>query len=137
MYNAEQSYELILLMLCIWREARGESMDAKHAVGWCIRNRVMKPGKTWWGDDWETVILKPWQFSSFNPNDPNATKFPLPGDPSFSECLLAAKHVYDATFPDQTLGSTSYHDTSIAPPFWAAVMDKTVQIGRLIFYKEK
>lgn len=138
MYTAEQSYELTLLMLCIWREARGETMEAKEAVGWVIRNRAMKPGSQWYGNDWEEVILKPYQFSSFNPNDTNATKFPLPNDPAFGACLLAAKHVYDATAPDQTLGSTYYFDDSMAanPPSWAKTLTPTVKIGRLNFFKE-
>ena len=34
----------------------------------------------WWGDDWESVVLHPWQYSSFNANDPNAVK--LPGNPN-------------------------------------------------------
>ena len=138
MYTPEQSYELILLMLCIWREARGETFEAKHAVGWVIRNRAMKPGKQWYGNDWEEVILKPWQFSSFNANDPNAAKFPLPTDPAFGACLLTAKHVYDGTFADNTDGSTFYFDDSMAanPPDWAKTLTSTVKIGRLNFFKE-
>lgn len=140
MYTAEQAYELILLMLCIYREARGESDDAKHAVGWVVRNRVLKPGKPWYagvGDsDWEQVILKPWQFSSFNHNDPNASKFPLPTDPAFGACLLAAQHVYNATVPDNTGGSDYYFDDSLkqVPP-WALKFTPTVKIGRLNFFK--
>lgn len=138
MYSAEQSYELTLLMLCIWREARGEPMEGKYGVGWVIRNRAMKPGSQWYGNDWEEVILKPSQFSSFNSNDPNASKFPLPSDPSFGACLLAAKHVYDQTAPDNTQGSTYYFDDSMAanPPKWAATLIPTVKIGRLNFFRE-
>lgn len=138
MYTPEQSYELILLMLCIWREARGESMDAKHAVGWVIRNRAMRPGKQWYGNSYAECILKPYQFSSFNANDPNAVKFPLPDDPSYAPCLLAAKHVYDGTLADNTGGSDYYFDDSMAanPPKWAATLTPTVKIGRLNFFKE-
>jgi spore germination cell wall hydrolase CwlJ-like protein len=136
MYNAYQVYDLTLLMLCIYRESRGESDEAHHAVGWVIKNRVTLGG--WYGKGWAGVILKPWQFSSFNPADPNASKLPFPDlDPSYGSCLLAAKHVYDGTSVDPTFGATHYHDTSIAAPAWAKDMDKTVQIGRLVFYKEK
>lgn len=138
MYTPDQAYEFSLLLLCIWREARGESDEAKQAVGWCIRNRVFRPGKTWYGDDWEDVILKPWQFSSFNASDPNATKFPLPTDPSFRSCLYAAKYAYEQLGGDPTMGATYYFDDSLAanPPKWAATMRRTVQIGKLIFYAE-
>lgn len=136
MYTAEQTYELALLMLCIWREARGESIDAKHAVGWVIRNRKEKGG--WFGNSYYSVITKPAQFSSFNVGDPNATKFPNPiTDASYGECLLAAKHVYDGTAPDNTMGSTYYFDDSMAanPPGWASAFVPTVKMGNLNFYK--
>jgi spore germination cell wall hydrolase CwlJ-like protein len=138
MYTAEQCYEFALLLLCIWREARGETMEAKKGVAWCIRNRVMKEGRQWYGDDWTTVILKPYQFSSFNANDPNATKLPLMSDPSFKDCLTAAKYAYNGMAPDPTQGATYYFDDSLAanPPKWAKTFTPTVKIGRLNFFKE-
>lgn len=137
MYTPEQAYQLILLFICIWREARGEPDSAKLGVGWVVRNRVLKTGKSWWGDDWVNVVLKKYQFSSFNTGDPNTTKFPMPDDPSYGPCLLAAKYAYEATAPDPTFGATYYHDTSITPPSWAADMDKTCQLGKLVFYRER
>ncbi len=138
MYTAEQSYELAMLTICIWREARGESIEGKKAVGWCIRNRAFKEGNQWYGNDWVSVILKPFQFSSFNSNDPNAAKFPLMSDPSFSDCLKAAKYAYNAMTPDPTGGATYYFDDSMAanPPKWAAALTPTTKIGRLNFFKE-
>lgn len=138
MYTAEACYELTLLMLCIWREARGESADAQHGVGWTIRNRKEKGG--WFGSTYAAVVLKPWQFSSFNPNDPNASKLPNPlSDQSYGPCLIAAKHVYEGTSPDPTGGATHYYDDSLAnnPPSWAKSMTRTAKIGRLNFFKEK
>lgn len=136
MYTAQQAYELVLLMIAIYREARGEPDEAKVAVGWVIRNRTQKPGKTWYGDSWIEVILKPYQFSSFNAHDPNATKLPAANDPSLWPCMMAAKKVYDGTAPDPTFGSTYYHDISIEAPDWAKTMIPTVNIGKLKFFRE-
>ena len=56
--TGQETYALILVAICIWREARGESMEAKRGVGWTIRNRVLAAG--WFGKGWVDVILKPW-----------------------------------------------------------------------------
>jgi len=132
-----QAYPFTLLALCIWREARGESATTKLAVAWSIRNRVVRGG--WWGNTWPTVILKPYQYSSFNANDPNATKLPGPADASWFDSLNAANDVFDTPIaPDPTGGATSYFDKSLDnnPPAWAAEKIHTCDIGSLHFYKE-
>ena len=124
-------------MLCIWREARGEILDAKRGVAWSIRNRVQRPG--WWGASWDGVILKAKQYSSFNPGDPNATKIPYLNDPSLPDCFAAAEEVFNSagSAVDPTLGATSYFDKSMDanPPPWAAMMMHTTTLGGLRFYK--
>lgn len=133
------SYAFILLALCVWREARGENYIAKTGVAWTIRNRVQKPA--WWGHDWEGVILCPFQFSSFNHNDPNASKMPSWIDHAWQDALDIACKVFGetASIPDPTDGATSYFDMSLdsKPPKWATDGSnvKTVDYGRLHFYK--
>ena len=133
--NPQQSYEFALLVIAIYREARGEVLEAKRGVGWSIRNRVLKP--SWWGIGWDGVILHPFQYSSFNRDDPNATKIPYLSDPSMADCLTAAEDAYNGTGLDPTLGATSYFDRSLDanPPSWAAEMTHTVDLGGLHFYK--
>ncbi len=129
--------DLVLLELCVWREARGESLDGKRAVAHVIRNRVYGATK-WWGHDWQSVILHPWQFSSFNAADPNADKWPDDTDPSFAECCQAAVPVYLGSDTDLTNGATYYHDTSMGwPHAWGnpADYELTLELGRLKFYK--
>ncbi len=136
MYTAEQAYELALLMLCIWREAQNQSPLGQEAVAWVIRNRVDR-GK--YGKGWIGVILKPWQFSSFNANDPMAAKLPMPlTDIAYQSCLLAAKHVYDKTSADPTFGATHYFADSMAanPPSWAKDFVQTTKIGQHTFFRE-
>ena len=135
----QDAYHFTLLALCIWREARGEPVDTKVAVAWSIRNRVNRPG--WWGHDYESVILLPWQYSSFNHNDINATKMPVSNDPSWQDSLIAASAIFaqPALLADPTGGATSYFDMSMDthPPTWATDGSnvKTSDSGRLRFYK--
>jgi spore germination cell wall hydrolase CwlJ-like protein len=131
----EQYDDLHLLALCVWREARGEVNDAQLGVACSIRNRVDKPG--WWGTDYRSVILKPWQYSSFNAGDPNSIKFPDETDSVWLQCLENASLVINGNCPDNTDGAQSYFDKSLDnnPPKWAATMTHTLDIGRLHFYK--
>lgn len=61
--------------LCTYREARGETANTQFAQACSVVNRVLNP--KWWGSDILTVVLKPWQYSSFNMNDPNNVVWPL------------------------------------------------------------
>lgn len=133
-----QFYDLFLLALCTWRESRGEILQAKQAVAWVIKNRASNP--SWWGGpSLVSVILKPFQFSSFNAHDPNAVKFPTPVDTTWQASLEIAQQVVNGTVPDPTSGSTSYFDKSLDsnPPSWATdgSMVLASTIGDLHFYK--
>jgi cell wall hydrolase len=126
---------LDLMKLCVWREARGEGMLGKRGVAHVIQNRADDP--SWWGHDVRSVILKPWQFSSFNAADPNSCKWPALGDSSFQDCENICEAVSAGKDEDVTSGATSYYDTSIQPPKWAAdgINVLTLAVGRLRFYK--
>lgn len=137
MISPEHAYDVVLLALCIWREARGEPIDAKRGVAWVVRNRVEHP--SWWGKDWNSVILKPWQFSSFNSTDANAVKWPSPLDTAWQASLEAAREVFAGDGADPTGGATHYHDDSLdaEPPAWArdGSLTPTVRLGRLRFFR--
>ena len=138
-----QMYDFIMLALCIWRESRGEPLNVKQAVAWSIRNRVLNPG--WWGHGWSGVILQPYQYSSFNRTDPNATKLPIDVDPSWQDSLLVATQVHTIdpatapVIPDPTNGAVNYYDSSMAsaPPAWAldGSFVKVLVSGRLTFWR--
>ena len=55
-----------------WRECREESTGAPRGIFHTVVNRAAKAG--WWGTDVVSVILKPFQFSSFNLDDPRRCK---------------------------------------------------------------
>jgi hypothetical protein len=129
--------DLTLLELCVWREARGEGFDGKRGVAHVVRNRVYG-GVHWWGRDWHSVILHPWQFSSFNASDPNSNQWPGDADPSWAECCAASIPIYNGTDEDLTLGATFYFDVSIDwPASWGpqANYENTLNLGRLRFWK--
>lgn len=129
--DRHQAWEFSLLSLCLWREARGETYRGKVAVAWAIKNRVQKP--SWWGRTYPSVILKPWQFSSFNGNDPNAVKFPAETDESWQTCLAIAEDVYADIAADPTGGATHYHALTVSPD-WAKTAQFKVEIGNHRFY---
>ena len=133
--------DLDILTLAVWREARGEQTLGQRAVAHVIRNRTFTP--KWWNGhtagSYHAVILFPYQFSSFNPGDPNADLWPT-NDLSFTSCREAALWVPCGMDPDNTDGAVMYHDTSIGwPTSWGNEADfvNTVNTGHLRFYKPK
>jgi N-acetylmuramoyl-L-alanine amidase len=126
---------LDLMKLCVWREARGEGILGKRGVAHVIQNRADDP--SWWGHDVRSVILKPWQFSSFNAADANSNKWPAEGDPSFQDCDNICEAVAAGKDEDLTAGATSYYDVSIPAPRWTLDGSNvpTLSVGRLRFYK--
>lgn len=119
--------------LCIWREAQDQPPEAWQAVVSVIDNRF-KAQRPYWGRSRYEIVTKPWQFSSMAAKgDPNLHKWPRLDDPFFQ----AIYHIVSATQWDNTHGAVFYHDISISgpPKVWGPVV-RTVQYGRLIFYKE-
>ena len=129
--NKHQAWEFSLLALCIWREGRGEPYTGKVAIGCSIRNRVNKP--SWWGTGYDGIILKPYQYSSFNTNDANSVKFPTPGL-VWDECMKAADEVYNNNLADVTSGATHYYLKTTPEPAWVKGAEFKVEIGSHRFY---
>ncbi len=125
----------VLLCLCVYREARGEADLGKRGVAHTVLNRV-KADK-FFGHDIRSVILKPWQFSSFNANDPNADLWP-PGqnNTAWAECTEIVAKVLSGQDADITNGAVYYHDVSLnqPPAVWGSV-ELTLETGRLKFYR--
>jgi N-acetylmuramoyl-L-alanine amidase len=128
-----------LLSLCVWREAQNQPVDGMRGVAHVVRNRIFGVSH-WWGSDWHSVILHPWQFSSFNKNDPNEKKWPTrPEDQaSWELCCAAALGVFNGTDEDNTDGADYYYDTSIHfPSTWGSPANyvNTLSVGRLKFFR--
>lgn len=134
-FDAWGAYNFGLLPLVMYREAGGQPDQAVVGVGWVVLNRVAHP--EWWGDDIPSVILKHYQFSSFNTNDPGYTRF-MKQNAETERIMRLAFAVYWKLIPDPTGGATYYYDKSMDdnPPAWSKTMKHTCDIGALHFYKE-
>lgn len=128
-------WEISLLALLVYREAANQPDEAKVAVACSVRNRVLTP--CWWGHDWISVALAGKQYSSFNRDDPNSTKFPPSADNVFPRCLAIAAAVHDGEQPDTVDGADSYFDNSLDrnPPSWASSKTFVKDAGAFHFYK--
>lgn len=127
-----------VLARTLYGEARGEPLRGKEAVAAVVINRVKRArerGGYWWGDTVETVCRKPWQFSCWNPDDPNRAKIEAvtPDNRIFRSCLRVARRAVEGTLDDPTGGATHYHTKAIRPP-WARRRPPRVEIGHHLFY---
>lgn len=136
-YNRMRVNEAQLVMArTMYGEARGEGATGMQAVGNVILNRSLVGG--WWGDDVISVALKPWQFSTWNANDPNRDKIASlqPGDNDlFDQAYEIAGALLRDELPDVTGGATHYYADYIDAPNWTAGAIQTATIGRHLFFK--
>lgn len=128
MSDPNQLIRRFALALCIWREARGESLLGKLLVGQTVENRVNDHR---WPDTYIGVITQRHQFSAFNQNDPNVTAYPKDDDMIWPDCVAAADLVMAA--PSKLTTANHYHTNAIKPS-WARA-DKIVMVnGNHVFY---
>lgn len=128
-----EAFELAIPAICVWREARGEPLEAQRGVWWVIQNRA-NDALNRWPKSKAGVVLEKFQFSSFNSNDPNASKIPGVADRAFSQI---GAMMDDSTTPDPTSGANAYHSYSNPSeyPAWATSDKFVVTIGNIHFYK--
>ncbi len=126
------SQDVDILARTLWGEARGEGSTGMQAVANVIINRV-DDGR--FGDGIIGVCQKPYQFSSWNANDPNRARLlsVTAADPQFSQALQIAQYAASGQLQDLTGGALYYYATSISEPAWAADLPVTAQIGQHIF----
>lgn len=129
----DDNNEIDLLARTIWGEARGEGQTGMQAVANVIMNRVKNGG--WWGATVQDVVLKKYQFSTWNEGDPNREKAlsVTIADPNFWTAKKIAALAYNGRLDDITGGATNYHARSVLPT-WSMKMTKTATIGNHIFY---
>lgn len=134
--------EVEIMARTIWGEARGEPWLGQVAVGHVICNRVLadinKDNKPdWWGEGIAGVCLKPYQFSCWNPDDPNLAKLDAVklDNITFRRAWAAAMLALGDPTNDPTAGATHYHDKRMKqPPKWAWGLMPTIEIGKHRFY---
>jgi hypothetical protein len=119
-------------------------MAALTAIYHVIINRANDAQRRW-PRTLVGVILQPHQFSSFNANDPNVVKFPMPPDPegkalpsadwkAFLDCQTVVGSVLSA---DPTNGANGYESLpeGAPKPAWCDPAKITCTIGPFRFYK--
>lgn len=129
-----------ILARTLWGEARGESVRGKEAVAAVVLNRVRRAqarGSYWWGASVIEVCRRPWQFSCWNPSDPNAAKCAAVtvDDRNFRTCLRIARRAIAGVIDDPTAGATHYHAKGVLPP-WARGKVPSADIGNHLFYSD-
>ena len=136
------NYDQWLAALCIWREARGASLQAKTGVWHVIQNRTTDAQRRW-PRTIPGVILQHAQFSSFLPSDPNVTRFPIPPTPgqdasadwlAFLDCQTVVESPLNA---DPVGGANMYESLpdGAPKPSWIAAAALQCEISGIRFYK--
>lgn len=117
----------------IFGEARGETHEGQVAVACCILNRFNS--KKWFaGKTIAQTCQKPWQFSCWNKNDPNAQKIANLTFPTYSKYFSIIK---EALQGDITNGATHYYAPALVKcPNWAKDKTPCARIGNHLFFKD-
>lgn len=141
--------EAFYLAATIWAEARGEGAEGMRHVAHVIKNRVEKKR---FPNTYVDVVLQKWQFSCWNPDDPNRKKLsrdyldrldPKTQDAKrWAEAQNIASNVIAGRLTDVTHGADHYHTKAISPK-WSYATDKNgkrlltqvATIGNHIFYR--
>lgn len=132
MSPAQTLLDRFLLALCVWREARGETLTGKKLVAAVVINRRTDAAHRW-PRTISGVILQPLQFSSFNAADPNSVKFPNTAmDLSiWEDCVAAAD---GAIIGPLTTDANHYHVEGLHPA-WADTSKIVATEGAHVFYR--
>jgi spore germination cell wall hydrolase CwlJ-like protein len=137
-------FDLDITALTVWAEARGETVDGQKAVIHVIKNRWLNPG--WWSrqrgdgiddDTLAAVCLDPYQFSAWNPADPNRAKLDNPETlkrPDVQKIRkLVARTLHE---PDTTNGATHYCTIAVTKHTkWAKGRKPVFVCGNHRFYR--
>ena len=118
----------------IWGEARGEGVRGMEAVAAVIMNRV-RSGR--FPNSIEGVCKQPWQFSTWNTNDPNLPRLMsvTVADQNFRRAMTIADRAARGQLVDPTGGALHYYANWISEPSWARGQGVRVsaRIGKHIF----
>lgn len=136
-----RDYDIFMVALCAWREARSESEEGVRAVMHVIRNRVYA-----WKKGWVEIITKDAQFTSMNPYkdtyDPQLDNWPATGDAAFGKMMSIAAVIYNGGDDDPTDGALYYWNprTATSGSFKkniASRKQRLATIGNHDFYSDR
>lgn len=124
--------DMQIMGLCIRSEARGEPLLGQLAVAYVVLNRVA--ANSWFGKTIREVVLKPWQFSWFNPGLDMLAALEIAKTLDHSYILMG-ELAQSRPDLDPTYGATHFYSTDIDEPYWVKTMKFSCQIGKHRFYK--
>ena len=122
--------DITLLARVLYGEARGQSREFKRDIAHSVLNRSGR--RKWWGHTLREVLLKPWQYSCLNADDPNRAALLAPHGTAWNDCVEIAQEALLHPDSDTSNGATHYYTTFVSEPAWAEdrAPVKTVQTGR-------
>lgn len=131
--------EVRLLASTVWGEARSEGEEGMRAVAHVMVNRVGAR----FGENLETVIMTPYQFSVWNRGDPNRRlvsnpeRYATGGSAleTWTQAQAIAREVLSGQSVDPTQGALFYHTRAIRPR-WARQGIGRQVIGAHVFYAD-
>ena len=135
--------ETMLLARAIYGEMGDQSVEAKIAVGWVIRNRVENKGNKW-GKTYHDVISQKYQFEPFIDKYSDTFKritSPSSSNPkemrAWQESYQIAIKVMSGQIKDPTFGANHFYSEikGIKIPNWSLKHRPIYQIGITKFYK--
>jgi len=140
-YNKGQTSDMMIFGKTLYFEA-GSTCGIQEvlAIAWLIRNRV--EGKKWFGNTYQAVCLKPWQFSCWNGKTlEQIEKIDLNGKFRWAMCLMVAEFVMMAPAkmrPEWMGRSVYYYEPTLCSPKWARKMKRMYPVLKLkhIFFIE-
>lgn len=131
--------EVRLLAATVWGEARSEGEDGMRAVAHVMLNRVGQR----FGENLETVIMAPFQFSVWNRGDPNRRLVSNPERyatggtalTTWEQAQRIAREVLTGQSVDPTDGALFYHTRAVRPS-WARQGVGRQVVGAHVFYAD-
>lgn len=128
MLKLEELTDTELLALLIAAEADDQPIAGQVSVACVVTERLRRQR---WGNNLRSVILAPYQFSTFNGTHWQAFT------PRISRYIMMAQLAVDDLLKTLTPTATHYHATSITPA-WASSkqMVRLGTIGQHAFYRE-
>lgn len=126
------------MALTMWGEARGDGEAAMRAVGHVIDNRRRSGRHGGYATD---TVSEAWQFSCWNPGDPNRTAIDgidrlVEGSAEHRLWLAAqriAGEILAGESADPTGGALFYHTIAVAPS-WSSGIAPVARIGDHLFF---
>lgn len=143
--DTDLEFDLNVMALTVWAEARGEPKVGQRAVAWVIRNRFENPG--WWSkakgvpaNTLAAVCLCPWQFSCWNDSDPNRKRLDDPATKRRADYqairVLCFEVLHEPPMQDPTAGADHYCTHAVVyKTKWARTRKPVVMIGNHWFYR--